>query len=121
MGKRNITIKARMDEDEYECFLNLLKQSKLASSSEYIRQATLSGQIKPPPPPELVEVLKALLRENQAQGNNLNQIAFVANASGYPIPKELKDMQEENKSLGAEMGCANGNDNAYNTRHLVAS
>lgn len=106
MGKRDITIKARIDKDENVIFLRLLKQSKLASSSEYIRQATLSGQIKPPPPPELVDLLKALLRENQAQGNNLNQIAFITNASGYPIPKELKDMQEENKSLGAEIRAA---------------
>lgn len=103
MGKRSIIIKARIDEDEHKYFLRKLIKSKLSSSSEYIRQAVLTSQIKPPPPQELIDVLNALLHEYKAQGNNLNQIAFNLNASGFPLPYEFKVMQEEQQSLGVEI------------------
>ena len=103
MANRIHTIKARLDDEEFKKFLCLLKESKLTSSSEYIRQATLCSQIKPPPSPELVEVLRANLRESRAWGNNLNQLALVSNASGYSSPAEIRDMQEEQKRLSAEL------------------
>ena len=106
MGRRSIIIKARIDEDEHNYFLRKLNKSRLSSSSEYIRQAVLTSQIKPPPPQELIDVLDALLHEYKAQGNNLNQIAFSLNASGYPIPGEFMVMQEEHQRLGAEIRSA---------------
>ena len=106
MAKRINTVKARMDDEEFEKFLRLVKQSGVATSSEYIRQSSLSGQVKPPPPQELVDVLQALLHEYKAQGNNINQIAYGKNASGYLPPAEIRDMQEEHKSLGAEIRAA---------------
>ncbi|HWR18847.1 MAG TPA: hypothetical protein VN608_04435 [Clostridia bacterium] len=103
MGNRDITIKARVDEDEHVHFLRLLKQSKLTSSSEYIRQATLSGQIKPPPPPELIELLRGYLREIHALNNNTNQIARVANASGFPQIGALEEIKGVLKGLEPEV------------------
>jgi hypothetical protein len=103
MGNRDITIKARVDEDEHEYFLRLLKQSKLETSSELIRQAVLTGQIKPPPPPELVETLQAYLHEIHALDNNTNQIARVANASGFPQIGALVEIKNVLKSLETEV------------------
>ncbi|HWR18193.1 MAG TPA: plasmid mobilization relaxosome protein MobC [Clostridia bacterium] len=106
MAKREHRRWTRLDDEEDDLFGKNFKKSALKSPSEYVRQAILYPQIKPPPPPELVEVLKAILRENQAQGNNLNQIAFNLNASGYPIPDEFREMQKEQKNLNAEIRAA---------------
>ncbi|HMM30859.1 MAG TPA: plasmid mobilization relaxosome protein MobC [Clostridia bacterium] len=100
---RDKIVPIRYSEDELLQLQKLKKQSRLSSNSEFIRQASLHSKVKPPPPPELVDVLKALLRENQAWGNNLNQLAHISNASGYSLPDDFKAMQEEQKNLGAAL------------------
>lgn len=103
---RDKIVPIRYSEDELLQLQKLTKQSRLSSKSEFIRQASLHSQVNPPLPPELVDVLKAHLRENHAWGNNLNQIAQISNASGYVLPDFFRAMQEEQKSLGAALRAA---------------
>lgn len=93
----------RWNPDDADSLMKGFRKSVLKSISDYIRQATLSGQIKPPPPPELIELLRGYLREIHALDNNTNQIARVANASGFPQIGALEEIKGVLKGLETEV------------------
>ena len=76
MRTRNRHVSVWMNEQEYR---HLKKQSELAGLGidPFIRSLVAGVQIRPRPP----DTYAALLRELSAIGNNINQIAFWANAT----------------------------------------
>lgn len=75
MRKRNRHVSVWMDEQEYQH----LKQAELAGLGidPFIRTLATGVQIRPHP----LDTYAALLRELSAIGNNVNQIAYWANAT----------------------------------------
>lgn len=76
MRKRNRHVSVWMNEQEYR---HLKKQAELAGLGidPFIRTLVAGIQIRPRPP----DTYAALLRELSAIGNNVNQIAYWANAT----------------------------------------
>lgn len=76
MRKRNRHVSVWMNEQEYR---HLKKQAGLAGLGidPFIRTLVAGVQIRPRPP----DTYAALLRELSAIGNNVNQIAYWANAT----------------------------------------
>ena len=64
-------------EDEYEKYVSQVEKSAL-SKSQYIRQLINGYEVKELPPLDYYN----LIRELNAIGNNLNQIARIANSIG---------------------------------------
>ena len=86
MRKRNLHISVWMNEQEYR---HLKKQAELAGLGidPFIRSLVAGVQIHPRPP----DTYAALLRELSAIGNNVNQIAYWANARKGVTETEIKD------------------------------
>lgn len=78
MRNRKHRIEVRLNDAEYEDFLDKVKKSKL-NQQAYIRMLLKGLKPRDAPPPDYY----AFKREVNAIGNNLNQIAYVANAIGY--------------------------------------
>lgn len=76
MRERKHFIGVWLDDKEYIHFHQLLATSGL-SASAVIRQILSGTQLRPRPPDQYA----ALLRELSAIGNNVNQIAYWANAT----------------------------------------
>ena len=76
MRKRNRHVSVWMNETEYQ---HLKKQAELAGLGvdPFIRTIISGVQVRPHPP----DTYAALLRELSAIGNNVNQIAYWANAT----------------------------------------
>ena len=75
MGKRNKAVLIRLTEWEHTY---LKKQSSNAGMKmePYVRNLIMGNKVKPYPP----DAYRGLLRELSAIGNNINQIAHIANA-----------------------------------------
>lgn len=86
MRKREHFIGLWLDGTEYE---HLLKQCALSglSASALIRHSIAGVNIQPKPP----DTYTALLRELSAIGNNVNQIAYWANATKGVSKAELAE------------------------------
>ncbi len=86
MRKRNRHVSVWMNEQEYR---HLKKQAELAGLGidPFIRSLAAGMQIRPRPP----DTYAALLRELSAIGNNVNQIAYWANARKGITEAEIKD------------------------------
>lgn len=86
MRKREHFIGLWLNDAEYQ---RLLKQCELSglSTSALIRHAISGMEIKPRPP----DTYAALLRELSAIGNNVNQIAYWANARKSVTDAEIKN------------------------------
>lgn len=78
MNSRNIKISVRLSPNE-QCYLK--KQTKLSglSGEALIRSLIMDTDIKPIPPEQLGEIIHQLA----AIGNNINQIARIANSTGH--------------------------------------
>ncbi len=77
MRKRNKEITIWLNDEEYEAIMD--KQARSGLKKQPFFRAVLAGaQIKEQPPAQYHEVLKELRRI----GNNINQIAARANATG---------------------------------------
>ena len=89
MRKRPIKISVRLTESEQKY---LVRQAHLAglSGEEFIRQAIAGVTLRPKPPNEIA----ALLRELQAIGNNINQMARLANSRKYIAAGELAQIEK---------------------------
>lgn len=93
MRKRGKAVLVRLNEQEY-AHLKRLSETSGLKMEPLIRQLILGRDIKPRPP----ENLAALLRQMSAMGNNINQIAKVANSSKFirlEDIEEIKKMQSE--------------------------
>lgn len=89
MRKRPIKISVRLTKSEQEY---LTRQAQLAglSGEEFIRCAIAGVNLQPKPPDEMA----ALLRELQAIGNNVNQIARLANSRKYVAAEDLDQIEK---------------------------
>ena len=89
MRKRNLHVSVWMNEQEYR---HLKKQAELAGLGidPFIRSLVAGVQIRPRPP----DTYAALLRELSAIGNNVNQIAYWANARRGITESEIKEAAE---------------------------
>ena len=85
MRTRNRHVSVWMNEQEYR---HLKKQAELAGLGidPFIRSLVAGVQLRPRPP----DTYAALLRELSAIGNNVNQIAYWANARNGITDTEIK-------------------------------
>lgn len=60
------------------------------STSTFIRKLIWSEKI----PQRIPEQMPALLRELSAIGNNINQIAKIANSSGRVYPEDIQEIED---------------------------
>ena len=84
----------RLNEQEYA---HLKRQSETAGlkMEPLIRQLILGRDVKPRPPENLAE----LLRQISAVGNNINQIAKVANSSKFIRSEDIEAIQKMQDEL----------------------
>ena len=84
--------------EEWEIVCRKAKAARLRNGT-YVRRMAVKGEIKYYELKELVTLKRAFL----SIGNNLNQIAKVANESGSVYQKDIEDLQEEFKYFRTAM------------------
>lgn len=89
MRKRGKAVLVRLNEQEY-AHLKRLSETSGLKMEPLIRQLILGRELKPHPP----ENLAALLRKMSAMGNNINQIAKVANSSKFIRSEDIEAIQK---------------------------
>ena len=95
MKRNNVKqITIRLPADEYTHVKQLSKDSGLKMEPA-IRQLIMGVNLRPRPPDELPE----LLRQLSGIGTNINQIAKVANASGYVRKEDIQSIMEMQAAL----------------------
>ena len=100
-NKKTKLVKAYFTEEDYER-INYLCSIMKISKSKMIRFLLYYKNIKEAPPVDYT----VLIREMRAVGNNLNQLARVANAKGWINEKELRaailSLRELEKKIAAQ-------------------
>lgn len=88
------TMTLRLNAAEYA---HLCQQAKAAGLKKepFIRTLIMGVNLRPRPPDELPE----LLRQLSGIGTNINQIAKVANASGYVRKEDIQSIMEMQAAL----------------------
>ena len=94
MRKRGKAVLVRLNEQEY-AHLKRLSETSGLKMEPLIRQLILGRELKPHPP----ENLAALLRQMSAMGNNINQIAKVANSSKFIRSEDIAAIQKMQDEL----------------------
>lgn len=94
MRKRMIKISVRLNEEEHT-HLKQLSETAGLKMEPLIRQLILGRDVKPRPP----ENLAALLRQMSAMGNNINQIAKVANSAHFVRKEDMEAIQKMQDEL----------------------
>ena len=94
MRKRMIKISVRLNEQEHT-HLKRLSEITGLKMEPLVRQLILGRELKPRPP----ENLAALLRQMSAVGNNINQIAKVANSSKFIRSEDIEAIQKMQDEL----------------------
>ena len=84
----------RLNEQEY-AHLKRLSETTGLKMEPLIRQLILGRDVKPRPPENLAE----LLRQISAMGNNINQIAKVANSSKFIRSEDIEVIQKMQDEL----------------------
>ena len=94
MRKREKAILCWLNEKEYE---HLKKQAGTSglTVSALIRKLIMGQEIRQRPPAEMPE----LLRQMSAIGNNINQIAKVANSSKFVRQEDITEIQKMQSDL----------------------
>lgn len=94
MRKRGKAVLVRLNEQEY---VHLKRQSEITGlkMEPLVRQLILGRDVKLRPP----ENLAALLRQMSAIGNNINQIAKVANSSKFIRSEDMEAIQKMQDEL----------------------
>ncbi len=94
MRKRGKAVLVRLNEQEY---VHLKRQSEITGlkMEPLVRQLILGRDVKLRPP----ENLAALLRQMSAIGNNINQIAKVANSAHFVRKEEIEAIQKMQDKL----------------------
>ena len=91
--ERNTAVLVRLSQKEKE-YLKAQAAACALKMEPYIRQLIMGSVIRPRPPDEYVK----LLREINAVGNNINQIAHIANAERHISADKIEEvlkMQDE--------------------------
>lgn len=95
MKRNNVKqITIRLTADEYAHVKQLSKSSGLKMEPA-IRALVMGVNLYPRPPDEYAEIRRQLA----AIGNNINQIAKVANASGYVRKEDIQSIMEMQAAL----------------------
>lgn len=94
MRKRGKAVLVRLNEQEY-AHLKRLSETSGLKMEPLIRQLILGRELKPHPP----ENLAALLRQMSAMGNNINQIAKVANSARFVRSEDIEAIQKMQDEL----------------------
>lgn len=94
MRKRQIKISVRLNEQEHE---HLKQQAEISGypMEPFIRTLIMGVNLRPRSPDELSD----LLRQLTGIGTNINQIAKVANASGYVRREDIQSIMEMQAAL----------------------
>ena len=94
LRKRDKAILCWLNEKEYA---HLKKQAEASglTASALIRKLIMGQEIHQRPPAEMPE----LLRQMSAIGNNINQIAKVANSSKFVRQEDIKEIQKMQSDL----------------------
>ena len=97
MEKRNrsVLLKFWVTPEEKEKIEAKMAEFGCSNRSAYLRKIALDGYIIHVSIPELREII-TLLRRN---GNNINQLAKVANTTGSIYADDLETMKQENEKL----------------------
>lgn len=90
MRKRNHRIWTYLNNQEYEHFLKSVEETGVTKEG-YLR-SLLSCNI---PPPIVPDELHTIIRELRSIGNNLNQIAKLANATNHIQASEYKSNADQ--------------------------
>lgn len=96
--KGNKAIVIYYSPEEWEIICKKANAAKLRNGT-YIRRMSVKGEIKYYELKELMSLKRAFL----SIGNNLNQIAEIANSTGSIYQKDIEDMQEEFKYFRSAM------------------
>lgn len=94
MQERNKAILIRLNENEKKCLMQKSKECGL-KMEPFIRKLIMDCEIKARPPDEYVK----LIREINSIGNNINQIAHVANANGYISKSSINHLKQNQSEL----------------------
>ena len=91
---KTMRMEFRLNEKE---FAHLKKQAEASglTASALIRKLIMGQEIHQRPPAEMPE----LLRQMSAMGNNINQIAKVANSSKFVRQEDIKEIQKMQSDL----------------------
>ena len=87
-------ISLRLDSAEYAHLKRLAADTGL-KMEPVLRRLIVGAELRPRPPDELPE----LLRQLSGIGTNINQIAKVANASGYVRKEDIQSIMEMQAAL----------------------
>ena len=90
MRKRNIQVMVHLNSKEYQALMNKVKKTGL-SRETYLRQLMNGYVPKELPPPDY----HGMMRELNAIGNSINQIAARANATGFFLAEEYAGYMDE--------------------------
>ena len=85
-------VSLRLDSTEY-AYLRKLSTDTGLKMEPVIRRLIVGAELRPRPPGELTE----LLRQLSTMGNNINQIAKVANASGFVRMEDVEHIKSMQK------------------------
>lgn len=96
--KGNKAIVIYYSPEEWKIICKKANSAKLRNGT-YIRRMSVKGEIKYYELKELMSLKRAFL----SIGNNLNQIAEIANSTGSIYQKDIEDMQEEFKYFRSAM------------------
>lgn len=100
MRKRPIPVLFRLNEQEQQ---HLQKQVALSgySTEQYLRSLIAGANMKPRPPDEIAEILRQL----SAIGNNINQIAKIANSRGSARKEDVERIVQMQSKIWQIVKC----------------
>ncbi len=88
-------IKFRISPKDKEKIQTKMKQANVLNMSAYIRKMAIDGMIIR----LQIDEIKELLRLMRIYGNNVNQIAKAANATGYVTQREMEEIKDYQKNI----------------------
>ena len=97
--KRNIQVKFRVDEKEYECIMKKVQLSRKKSMASYLRLMAVTGRIMNIE----LEDIKILSANVGRISSSINQIAKRANATGNVYEEDIADLKRMETEIWQEL------------------
>ena len=94
VDERDCAVLVRLTKKEKQALQQKAKASSM-KMEPFIRKLIMGVEIKARPPNEYVQ----LIREVNAIGNNINQIAHIANAEGRISEEKIKELKQYQNDL----------------------